>query len=248
MIRLFVIPIYDMCFLSHFVLLIRPIVLQLLPVRQIYEVFDLLYDVLSFMVLVPIWIGFAKWHLLSRSERWVVAFLLALLLHEVFSQLFWRLHVRNHFLYYIQTVTVLFSVAGVYGTTIGPRHLPWKIAIIVSLSILAEVILGVGFNHINSVTLTLSRVLPATYSFIALNRLFSDKKSLSLTLNPMVYLHLGFFLFGSFTAINVCFKSYFIENSLDFYYLFNTLSAMICAVAFSLFSVGFLRIRSVNMT
>ncbi len=217
-----------------------------IPVRQIYEVFDLVYDVLSFTVLIPLWIGVAKWRELSKSDRWVVAFLLALLIHELLSQLFWRLHIRNHFVYYIQTVAVLVSVAGVYGDTVRPKHALWWTAALVSLLMIAEVIWWVGFNHINTLTLTLSRLLPAVCSFISLNRLFSEKMARSLTPNPVVYIHFGFFLFGAFTTINVCFKSYFIDNSLDFYYLFNTLSAMICAVAFSLFSVGFLRIRAAN--
>ncbi len=221
--------------------------MPVLPVRQIYELFDLFYDVLSFTVLIPICLGMVKWRLLGKSERWIIAFLLALLLHELLSQLFWRLHIRNHFLYYVQTVTVLISVAGVYSSLLGTRRILWAVAAVVILLMVFEVSFRVGFNYINSATLTISRLLPALYGFICLNRLLSEKEDRSLIPNSIVYMHAGFFLFGAFTAINVCFKSYFIENSLDFYYLFNTISAMICTVSFSLFSLGFLRTRSATI-
>lgn len=203
-----------------------------------------LYNLFTFTVIIPIFLGLRRWQRLTYSDRWVVIFLAVLLLHELLSILCMRLHTRNHFLYYIQTVFVLASVAGVYEKALGNRGLSWKIAALVSVLTVVEVINWVGFNHINSVTLTLSRLLPATYALIGLNQLLSSKDSQSLRPNPKLYVHLGFFLFGAFTAVNAYFKSYFIETSLDLYYLFNTISAMISAVAFGIFSVGFSRIQS----
>lgn len=214
---------------------------------KIYESLDLLYDLLMFTVLVPVSLALMRWRQLNSPARWAVVFLVALLIHELLAQLLIKLHTRNHFLYYLQTVAVLYSVAGVYTDLVGSRRLLGQIATIVSVLMVIEVSFWVGFNHINSVTLTISRLLPAIYASITLNRLFLTKATQALMPNPLVYIHLGFFLFGAFTAINAYFKSYFIETSLDLYYLFNTLSALVSAVTFGLFSIGFFRIRSVHM-
>ena len=210
----------------------------------IYIWAEYLYNLLSFMVLVPILLGVFRWHSLTPSERWVVVFLVALLFHELLSILCITLHTRNHFLYYLQTVAVLVAVSGVYDGTFGRKGLTWQIALVVGLLTVVEVIFWVGFNHINSVTLSMSRLLPAVYALLILYRLFSANIVLSSTSRPMLYLHIGFFVFGAFTAVNAYFKSYFIETSLDLYYFFNTTSAMMSAVAFGFFSVGFLQVES----
>ncbi len=210
---------------------------------NIYFWAEHLYGFLSFTVLIPIGLGLNQWRFLNHSERWVVIFLIALLLHELLAILCIELHTRNHFLYYFETVAVLVSVAGVYSVLVGPRKLPWQIAVVVSVLMVLEVVFWVGFNHINSITLTLSRILPAVYAVICLNRLFTSKAIYTLGPDRMLYVHLGFFVFGAFTAINTYFKSYFIETSLDMYYLFNTISAMMSAVAFGFFSIGFFRVR-----
>ena len=212
----------------------------------IYIWAEQLYNFFTFTVVIPVALGLNNWRMLTRSEQWVVVFLGAILLHELLMTLPVYINRRNHFLYYIQTILVLFTVAGVYSTTIGHKRFVWQLAATISLFMITEVIFRVGFNYINSVTLTASRLLPAIYACISLNRLFSVKNTHSLRANPMLYIHLGFFLFGFFTAINTCFKSYFIENSLNLYYLFDTLSAMISAVSFGLFSVGFIQVRSVH--
>lgn len=213
---------------------------------DIYASFDLLYDTLMFIILIPISLGLWKWRFLTNRERWVIGFLGVLLLHEVLAQICIKLRTRNHFLYYIQTVGVLCSVAGVYDSVIGRKQLLWQIAMVLSLTMMAEVLIVVGFNHINSITLSVSRLLLAICAFISLKRLFSDKTNRSLGPNSMLYIHLGFFLFGAFTAVNAYFKSYLIETSLELYYLFNTMSAIVSAISFGLFSVGFLRVKPLH--
>ena len=217
-----------------------------LQAMVVFNWHELLYSFLIYTVLIPIVLGLIQWRLLTQSERWIVAFLVALLVDELLSVLCIALHTRNHFLYHIQTITVLWSVAGVYEPIIGRKHLVWRIALGTSLLMIVEVVFWVGFNHINSVTLAASRLLPAAYALISLNRLFEVKMIRSLTPEPMLYMHLGFFLFGTFTAINAYFMSYFIETSLDLYFLFLTMSALVSATAFGFFSMGFLRIRSAN--
>ena len=209
---------------------------------------DFLYNLFTFTVLIPIALGFTRWRLLTSPARWVVVFLLALLIHELLSILCITIHTRNHFLYYVQTVAVLCSVAGVYSDSVGSGRFAWKIAIGISLLMVIEIIFWVGFNHINSITLTISRLIPAVYAAISLHRLFSSTIFYSLTPKPMLYTHIGFFIIGAFTAINACFKSYFIETSLDLYYLFNNMSALMSAVAFGFFSVGFLQVGSTYKT
>lgn len=214
----------------------------------IYYWAEHLYDFLMLTVLIPLLLGLLRWQRLTGSVRWVIVFLGALFLHELLAHLCIKLHVRNHFLYYNQTLVVLCSVAGLYDDDIGRRHTPWWVAFVISASMVIEVVFWVGFNHINSVTLSISRLLPAIYAVICLNRLFKAKDVYSLMPNPKVYIHLGFFVFGAFTAITAYFKSYFIETSLDLYYLFNTMSAMMSAVAFGLFTIGFSRMKLVYTT
>lgn len=213
---------------------------------NIYSWAEHLYDVFMFTVLIPLGWGGIRWRFLSVSERWIMAFLTALLAHELLSILCMKLHTRNHFLYYLQTVAVLFSVAGVYQPSMGRGRWLWQVAALVSGLVVVEVVGWVGFNHINSGTLTVSRLLAAVYAGISLNRLLAAKPTPERANDRLVYAHLGFFLWGAFTAINACFKSYFIENSLDLYYFFNVLSAMVSAVAFALFCVCFSRIPSVR--
>lgn len=209
-----------------------------------YSQYEWLYNFFIYSVIIPIGLGLARWRSLTQSERWVVAFLTALLVDELLSVLCIALHTRNHFLFNIQTVTVLGSVAGVYDGTIGTKRLLWKIALGISVLMVLEVTFWVGFNYINSVTLSISRLLPALYAVVNLNRLFTVQAYYPLIPNPRLYIHLGFFIFGAFSAVTTYFMSYFIETSLELFHLFNNMSGMMGAVAFGFFSIGFLRVKS----
>lgn len=211
----------------------------------VYNQYELLYSFFIYSVIIPISLGLFRWRLLTRPERWIVAFLLALLADELLSVLCIALHMRNHFLFYVQTVTVLFSVAGVYAGLIRPKQLVWQVASGVSLFMIAEVIFWVGFNHINTVTLTLSRLSPALYAAISLNRLLSASVQPSPVVTPMLYCHVGFLIFGAFSAVSSSVMSYFIETSVDMYFFFTNMSAMMSVVAFVFFSISFLRVKSV---
>ncbi len=210
---------------------------------MIYNWYDFLYNLFTFTVVIPVLLGLARWSVLTRSERWMIGFLISLLAHELLSILCITIHTRNHFLYYIQTVLVLFSIAGVYSGIVGTPQLLWRVAITVSVLMVLEVGFWVGFNHINSATLAISRLLPALYACTYLYRLVSTTDSGRRTPRPTLYTHVGFAIMGAFTALNACFKSYFIETSLDLYYLSNNISAMMSAVAFGLFSLGLLQIK-----
>ena len=213
---------------------------------NIYYWADTLYNLFTFTVLIPIFVGLSRWSRLTRPERWVLVFLAALLAHELLSIFCITLHTRNHFLYYLQTVLVLGSVAGVYDGTIGSNGFVWQVAILVSVLMVIEIVFGVGFNYINSSTLTISRLLAAVYALINLYRLFLGNDTPSAMPKSMPYIHAGFFIIGAFTAFNAYFKSYFIETSLDLYYLFNSTAAIMSAVAFGFFSVGFWQIKSTS--
>lgn len=215
---------------------------------MIYNWYDLLYNLFTFTVVIPILLGLVRWSVLTRSERWVVIFLITLLAHELLSILCIALHTRNHFLYYIQTVLVLCSVAGVYSGIIGIPRFLWCVAVTVGVLMVLEVEFRVGFNHINSATLAISRLLPALYACICLYRLVSMTTSGLKMSRSIVYMHIGFAVIGAFTALNACFKSYFIETSLDLYYLSNNISAMMSALAFAFFSLGLMQIKSTQPT
>ena len=214
----------------------------------VYQGYELLYCFFFYSIVIPISVGLVRWRWLTWPERWAVLFLVALLSDEILSFLcIMLLHMRNHFLFHIQTVTVLCTVAGVYSRTIGTKWLPWQIAIVVSILTVIEVIFWVGFNHINTITLTLSRLLPAIYAVITLNRIFSTTIFYSLTPKPIMYIHIGFFVIGVFTAINACFMNYFMETSLNLFFLFQNMSAMMSTIAFGFFSFGLLKTRTVYM-
>lgn len=217
---------------------------------EIYTWAEYLYDFFIFTVIAPVILGLSKWDSLTAKGKWVIGFSSVLLAHEILSIGCIEFHVRNHFLYYTQTIAVAFCIAGVYDGVVGPKGLLWRVAALISIGVVIEVVMVVGFNHINSITLTLSRLMAAVCAGVSLKQLLSEDAPTQLPLgpNPMVYFHLGFFLFGAFTAVNTYFKSYFIENSLDLYYLFNTLSAMVSAVSFALFSIGFWRAKSIAKT
>lgn len=203
-----------------------------------------LYRLFIFTVIIPVVLGLRKWPLLSRQQKWSIGFLGTLLLHELAGELTMHLQIRNHFLYYLQTLAVLICVAGVYDDEVRRNHLIWRLVGLLALIVLPlEVFVWVGFNHINSLTLTLSRLLAGGCAVGSLMVLLSQNTAHSLGPKSMLYFHLGFFLFGTFTAVNTYFKGYFIETSLDMYYLFDVLSAMFSAIAFAFFSFGLLRIQ-----
>jgi hypothetical protein len=209
------------------------------PDMTIYIWEEYLYILLISTAIVPILIAVKDWNYLSAKEKWAVSFLFAILLHEILGEITMRLHIRNHFLYYFQTLAVLASVAGVYYDILPNRSIIW-ISLTLSLGVFIEVFLCVGFNNINSVTLTISRLLPVLCAFMSFSRIFSAKPIRYNETKSLIYLHLGFLIFGSLTAINTYFKKYFIETSLDLYYLFDLISAMASAISFILFSVCFL--------
>lgn len=206
---------------------------------SVHAIFDTLYYVFFAFILIPLWIGFREWSSLTLADKWIVALLTSLSLLEIVSDILTFNRIRNHFLYYGQTVIVLWLGSYFYVQVRKWRRWPLRIAFLISVLVPVEVIGWVGFNHINSVTLTLSRLVLAGYAFSSLRQLIDDHSGPSLRSNPLVYQHLGFLVYGFFSAVTMYFRNYFIETSLDLYFFFDILGVMMGAVAFGFFAVGF---------
>jgi hypothetical protein len=211
----------------------------------IYVWAEYLYELFMFSALIPVFIGLRKWQRLTPQQRWLLGCIIVLLVHEIIGEITIRLHIRNHFLYPLQTVGMVVCLAGAYDGLVGRPRVLWGLAGAIVAMMVMEVVFWVGIGHINSITLTLSRLLAAFCAFLYLKRLFSANSSgWSAVPASDLFLHLGVFVFGAFTAAGTYFKSYFIDTSLDLYYLFDLLSGMFCAISFGFFTVGLLRIRS----
>ncbi|GAB3997278.1 hypothetical protein GCM10028807_42050 [Spirosoma daeguense] len=206
---------------------------------SVETILDILYHVCFGVILIPLWIGFRHWSKLTVADKWIIGLLTSLLLFEVLADILRFNRVRNHFLYYFQTISVLWCGSLYYTRIRKWEWWPLLIALVVSALIPAEVICWVGFNYINSSTLALSKLILAVYAFDSLRRLIDDQTNVSLRTNPLLYQHAAFLIYGFFSAGTMYFRNYFIETSLDLYFFFDTLTVMISAVAFALFAKGF---------
>ncbi len=208
-----------------------------------YDLINLLFNLFFSIILWPIVTGLYYWNSLRRVERLVVLFLIALLLLEIASHVLGLLRVRNHYMHYLDTFTVLWFGALFYANRQAKKWWPVWLAAFVSCLVPIEVFGLVGFNHINTITESIAKLLLVVYSFNQLRQLINHTDGNSLRQQPVVYYHLGFFIYGFFSAITSMFKNYFIETALDLYFFFDTLSVILSAVAFCLFAIG-LRLSS----
>lgn len=207
----------------------------------LFSILDLIYYSFTAVILLPIWFGVRYWSDLSASERGLFWFLVIMLSLEVISTILRYSYVRNHFIDYFRTLSVLLIGAYFYGISVGWGRWPLFLSGLVTVLLPVEVVGWVGFNHINSLTRSVAWFLLAVYAFRSLIRLFDQPNEVSLRQQPTIYYDLGFFLMGFVSAGTKYFEDYFIETSLDLYYFFDTFTVMINALAFGLFSIGLVR-------
>jgi hypothetical protein len=96
-----------------------------------------------------------------------------------------------------------------------------------------------GFNKINTFTLTGSRILMCVLSLLYLNEEVRDFNHSILDLMSVFWLYVGNFIFSFFSIFTSLFKNYFIETSIDMYLFFDTLSVLSNAVAFTVYAFAF---------
>lgn len=206
---------------------------------SIYDILDWLWYGFTAVVLVPIVAGLLHWRLLNKSERSLVWFLIAMLMLEVVATTLRFNAIRNHFIHYFQTSSVLWIGTHFYTERIGWGNWPMIIAVVVAITIPVEVFGWVGFNHINTATETVAWLLIALYAFVSLVHVLEQPLDRSIRRDGMVYHHAGFLLIGFFKAGRACFLNYFIETSVDLYFFIDTLVVIIGAVVYGLFTIGF---------
>ncbi|TAE23644.1 MAG: hypothetical protein EAZ91_21600 [Cytophagales bacterium] len=206
---------------------------------SVYDFIDFIGYLCVAAILLPIGFGSNYWRELSDREQKLVLFLVALLLLEIISIILRFNLVRNHFLYYFKTWSVLW-ISAVYFRSIDKlRRWSTIIAGLLAVSVLVEVYVWVGFNHINTITRTLAWLLLSLCGFAGLIQLLNQPSEKSLRQQPAFYYYSGFFTIGFFSANTSLFSNYFIETSLDLYYFFDTLKGIMSAVGYGVFTWGF---------
>lgn len=206
---------------------------------SIYDILDWIWYGFMAVIIWPIVVGFSRWTYLSRPERGLVWFLVAMLGFEIIGTLLRINATRNHFMHYFQTLAVLCIGAYFYTPLLGWHKWPIRIAWIIALCIPIEVFGWVGFNHINAITETIAWFLIALYAFVCLIKLLDHPLDRSIRHDLPLYIHAGFMILGFFRAGRACFLNYFIETSIDLYYFVDTMVVIVGAVAYGLFAIGF---------
>lgn len=213
----------------------------------LYDILEWIYYLSFSTILIPIIVVFSRWSSVPTSVRWIAWLLLVLLILEIVSTVLRYSQIRNHFIYYFQTAAILWCGAGFFASRFG-KLFCYSIAMFVSILIPLEVVFWVGFNHINSATLTLSRALLALGAFILLKQLLEQEPTKLMLNQPAFFLNSGLFVLGFFSLATSAFKDQFIESSLDLYYFFDTLAVMTSAVGFGLLARGFWLITNKRAT
>jgi hypothetical protein len=198
------------------------------------------YYVCYVFLLMPLGVGLRYWPRLDGANRLLWAWLLTVLVLEVLANVLGILATRNLFLNYPYTLAMVWIGALFYGRVQGWRWAVW-VAVGLTVGCGIEVWGWVGFNNINSLTLSLSILVLAGYGFRSLWLLMDSGRGESLQRHPYFFQHLGFLVFGFLPAFFMYFKSYFIETSLDFYFFSQTLTSLLAGVSFCLFAIGLYR-------
>ena len=205
---------------------------------SLYYILDWIYYLFFLTILIPLGIALYRLPSVPSVTRWVIWLLLSLLVIEIASIILRFNIVRNHFLYYFQTLAILICGAGFYAPDFGYKNC-YVISLVVACLIPLEVWMWVGFNHINSTTLTLSRVLLALGSFIKIRQLFIKEPAQALSEQSSFFINLGLLIIGFFSLVTNAFKSQFIESSLNLYYFFDTMAVITNAFGFVILARGF---------
>jgi len=211
-----------------------------------YDLLDLIWYACSAVILVPIALGVRYWAYLSVQERTVVWFLVIMLALEIIATCLRYSLIRNHFIFYFRTLAVLWVGVAWYEPQINWKRWPALLAVIVVGGMLAEVWFWVGFNYINTFSLTLAWLLLVSYGFLSLLQLMNLPTAVSLRQKPDLYMNAGFVLLGFFSAGTACLENYFIETSLDLYYFSDTLLVFMSATAYVSFATGFARKQQIS--
>lgn len=204
---------------------------------SIFQLLDTIWYVFTGLLLFPILFGLVYWRTYSAAEHLLIGLAVGLFAAKVIGVGARFMHLRNHFLYYLETLVICWFIGSFYARREERQQLTWLVAGI-ALLLPIEVFGWVGFNRINSLTLALSLFLLAICGFLQLKKLIDTSQVVSLRKTPDFYYNLALFGFGFFTFIPLYFKSYFIESSLDLYFFFDTFVVMISGFSYMLLGFG----------
>lgn len=210
---------------------------------NIFDTFDIVYFIFLSFVFVPIGVAIYRWRYLTTLDKIVFYFLIGYLFLTIIAAILLFSQIRNHFLYYFHTIlTALFMYF--YGVKIHifktkKAHTILSFCCVsIFLGLLLE--MGfIGFNQINTVTLTFSKVVMFVLSILFLKNEVKDYKLDLLDLNSVICYNIGLFMFSFFSIFTSLFKNYFIETSINLYFFFDTISVLSNAIAFCFFAFGF---------
>ena len=205
---------------------------------DIYHILEWVYYIFFSTIFIPILIILGHWSKTTASERRVAWLIFSYLIIELVSIILRYNLIRNHFLYYVLTIANLLFMAEYFSSSLG-RVVCISIAIAISIAMFIEVFFFVGFNHINSFTLTLSNALIVIGAFVGLRKLLNGNALHSLSRQQPVFLYLGLIIISFFSLATSAFKSKFIDTSLELYYFFDTLDVIAKAAGFLIIARGF---------
>lgn len=127
----------------------------------------------------------------------ILLFLLIWAIIEIAAIVLRYSQIRNHFLYYFHTLnTLLLALTTFY---LKPGKIIIFYIVIFIIATLPIEVLYIGFNRINTVTLSLSRILVSVAAIIELKKLMITKPMDRLSQNPQLYLYTGLLILAFFT-------------------------------------------------
>ncbi|MBO0929739.1 hypothetical protein [Fibrella aquatilis] len=203
-----------------------------------YDVIDILFMIFFGVILWPVAVGLRQWMHIGKANQLLTIFLVLLMCLEIYAYVLAIFKIRNHYIHYLNTLLIIWFTVFFYS--IGKKNVypSYLLAAIVSICIPVEIIVLVGYNNINTVTEFVARMILVVYAFNALKSIIKDLNDSQIHQNSNLYIQLGLFIYGFFSAITSMFKKYFIETALDLYFFCDTLSFVMGAVAFCLFAIG----------
>ena len=176
------------------------------------ELFQLLGNVSSFIVLIPIIISGYKFKSLSKVQLKLFYLIILIFLVEIIANILWRNKINNLPVYHFYTVFELLFILNIYKTVL--KH-PFSKKFFVSVGIgftVFAIVNTVYFQDLTTFNSNTTTLLGILVIFLALSYFYTLLKEVkygALETNPMFWINSGFLIYFSSNL-----TLFFINNNL----------------------------------
>lgn len=205
------------------------------------DLFFILGNVSTFIVVIPILISVVRFKLLSAIQLKLVHFLILVLIVESISNILWRKKINNLPIYHFYTIIEFLLIIRIYWNTLS-QLFSKRLLIGVSIIFVVLAVLNTMFFQsiyvFNSNITTLLSILVILFSLSFFYKTLKDVEYTALEKNPMFWINSGFLIYFSSNLILFFINNYLFEGSTEASFLIWGLHAIVNIVLIIFYTIA----------